>query len=52
MPKGDIGQSNDERDCDTSGTELNMSFAEMFNREEVRKGRTEELDESHAQSGV
>ena len=29
-----------------------MSVAEMFNRGEVRKGRTEELDESHAQSGV
>ena len=29
-----------------------MSIAEMFNREEVRKGRTRELDESHAQSGV
>ena len=25
-----------------------MSVAEMFNRDEVRKGRTEELDESHA----
>ena len=29
-----------------------MFAAERFNQEEVRKGRTEELDESHAQDGV